>query len=113
MSRQGEYELVPSTDDPNAPPPSLKDKAPLLGSRKARLAVLAVVVVVLLSSVYKFWFGDTEVNTGHPPPDQDSKEGLSTTLSSTSLASKPTHTPSEGSDKGGEETMPTGKLSVG
>ncbi|KAL5485080.1 CHT4_1 [Sanghuangporus weigelae] len=112
MSRQGEYELVPSTDDPNAPPPVLKDKPSLLSSRKARLVVLSVVVVILLGSVYRFWFGDTDVNSSHPP-DQDSKEGVSTTPITTTLASKPTQKPPDGSDKGGEGTMPTGKYSVG
>ena len=113
MSSRAEYELVPNTDDPTAPQPVHKGRESLLRSRRTKLAVLSVVVVVLLTVVYRFWFRDTAADTGHLP--DESKEGASITLSSTSTTSitQPTQKPPEGDDKGGEETMPAGKYSVG
>lgn len=104
-----DYELVPSTDDPNAPRAAQTTKAPKpLRSRKPRLILLALFVVLVLSALYRFWFRDSPADDYLP--QEDSKEGVT----STAIA-QPTKEPEQGSDKGEDNSdkMPTGKYSVG
>ena len=107
--RRAEYELVPSTDDPNAPPSSEKPP-PAPRSRRSKLILLALAVVLLLTVLYRYWFSDADENGPSNLPQDDSKEGQTPT--STSFSEKPTQQPSEG-NQGDEETMPSGKYSVG
>lgn len=113
MSGRAEYELVPSTDDPNAQQLVEKEKKSLVRTRRSKLIVLALVLVLLLSALYRFWFRDTPVDRddGHLP-EQDSKQGATTSTTS-DIVTKPTQKPSEGSGEGGNNKMPAGKYSVG
>ena len=111
MSGRAQYEPVPTTDDPNAQQLSEKENKSALRSRRNRLIILALVVVLLLTALYRFWFRDTPVDDSHLP-SQDSKEGT-TTSSTPDVITKPTQEPSEGSGKGDEDKMPSGKYSVG
>ncbi|EJD03133.1 glycoside hydrolase family 18 protein [Fomitiporia mediterranea MF3/22] len=111
MSGRAEYELVPSTDDPNAPRPTQRDRDQALRSRRIRLVLLSIVVVVLLGVFYRFWFRDSPIEGGRLP-DEESKEGTSSSITS-SIPSEPTQQPPEGGDETGGDKMPTGKYSVG
>ncbi|KAH8119239.1 glycoside hydrolase family 18 protein [Phellopilus nigrolimitatus] len=106
MSAQ--YELVPSVDDPNTPGPQQKDVKQPARSRRSKLILLALVVCLLLTALYRYWFRDpdADVPSDHFPQQGSEEQGSSSSSSviSTPIA-QPTEKPSEGSGKEGEGKM--------
>ncbi|THH07494.1 hypothetical protein EW145_g3336 [Phellinidium pouzarii] len=99
-------------DDLNVPRPAQKDATQNPRSRRSKLILLALVVVLLLAVLYRFWFRDPDTDAGNHPPQQGDAEQSASSVSSSTTAPQPTQNPSEG-DKGEEDKMPSGKYSVG
>ena len=98
------YERVPTADDDDSPSPQTQtaEKTSLAPrSRKVRLFILSLVVVVLLGAVYRFWFGDAKSDSDRGGlPSDDSKQD-------------DTIGGGEGTKGPTKPNMPNGKLSVG
>ena len=95
------YERVPTADDDSPSSPTAEKSSLTPRSRRGKLILLSLVVVVLLSVVYRFWFRHPDEDASHGTlPADDSKQD--DTVGDGKRPQEPT-----------KPNMPNGKLSVG